>query len=35
MDCFEIAVDDNATWPDVLRNIAADETNHRDVNHTL
>merc|ERR1712166_390498 len=28
-------LDDNATWPDVLRNIAADETNHRDVNHTF
>jgi hypothetical protein len=26
---------DDATWPDVLRNIAADETNHRDVNHTF
>lgn len=26
---------DDAMWPDVLRNIAADETNHRDVNHTF
>jgi len=26
---------DEAKWPDVLRCIAADETNHRDVNHTM
>lgn len=26
---------ENATWPDVLRYIYADETNHRDINHTF
>jgi len=26
---------DDATWVDVLRNLFADETNHRDVNHTF
>jgi hypothetical protein len=26
---------DDAMWSDVLRNLFADETSHRDVNHTL
>eukprot|EP00501_MAST-03F_sp_TOSAG23-6_P001941 GSMAST32.ASY1.ANO1.2022.1 assembled CDS len=33
--CSYYNLNDNALWPDVLRCIAADETNHRDVNHTL
>jgi len=28
-------LDETAIWPDVLRCIAADETSHRDVNHTM